>query len=643
MKRIFKQESLILDSRFLGASIFILFVCCVLLFRLWYVQIYKGDYYQSVAERNRIRKVEIAAPRGMIFDRYGKVILGNRMFYDLVYIPQYVQNKETTFEILSRLLHVPVSVFEHRLRVGAATPKYMPITLKRNLSLHEVSTIESNRIFLPGIEIRTAPRRDYKSDIPAHVVGYLGEIDPKTLDILAKKDPDQSYLPGDLIGKQGLEARWEKYLRGKNGHKLIQVDAFGRIATPATADEDWDLPAVQARKGADLELTIDFELQKAVREAFKGKYGAAIVMNPNNGEILAMVSEPGYDPTIYQRSLSREEWDSLVNNPFKPLFDKTTGGEYIPGSIYKAVVAIAALEEGVVNLNTSYDCPGHFTLGDQTFQCWESKGHGHVNLKRALLRSCDVFFYHVGVELGVDKIANYAKKLGLGKELGVNLNLERPGLVPTSAWKKLTHRIAWQPGDTPNIAIGQGYNLLTPMQMVNLYATIANGGKVWRPYLVKRITNHIGETIFFQEPQMLFQTEGINPATYSLMGSLLKNVVMDPEGTGKNAAVGDITIAGKTGSAQVVSLKKNKDNKQDDVSVKWKEHAIFAAFAPVEKPEIALVIVSENDAFGGGGAQAAPIAGKIIKSYLDLKQQRSTGDLTLGSTEKKESSDERKN
>jgi penicillin-binding protein 2 len=637
MRRIVSQEQLIGDNRFLWAHILVLAVSSVLMIRLWYVQIYRGEYYTKVAERNRIRRFEVTAPRGTIYDRNGKVILGNRPFYDLVYIPQYVKDKEATFKILSRLLHLQMSYFERRLRLGSGRPKYMPIVLKRNMSLHEVSAIESNKVFLPGVEVRVVPMRDYNAEVPAHLVGYLGEIDAKALTSLNRKNQKEPYFPGDLIGKHGLEARWENSLRGKNGHVLIQVDAFGRKIIPKEG-EAFELPSVAARKGSDLELTIDLELQKVATQAFKGKYGAVLAVKPNTGEILAMVSEPGFDPTIYQRSLSREEWYSLINNPYKPLFDKTTGGEYIPGSIYKTVVAIAAVEEGIVNPSTTHFCPGHFTLGDQTYQCWEKGGHGIVNLKKALMRSCDVFFYQTGVELGVDKIAMYAKKLGLGKLLGVNLNLERPGLIPTAAWKRQITGTAWQPGDTPNIAIGQGYNLLTPIQMASLYSVIANGGSLWKPFLVKRVTNHIGETTLLQEPELVLSVDGIKPETFAMMRSYLKEVVMNPEGTGKNAAVKDFTVAGKTGSAQVVSLKKNANNKQDNVSVKWKEHAIFTAFSPVENAEIAIAIVSENDAVGGGGAQAAPVAQRIIEAYFELKKRRENpngvqnpnGDLTIG-------------
>jgi penicillin-binding protein 2 len=283
-------------------------------------------------------------------------------------------------------------------------------------------------------------------------------------------------------------------------------------------------------------------------------------------------------------------------------------------------VAIAGLEEHVIDANKTYHCPGYFTLGDRRFYCHERRGHGAVNLQLAMMKSCDVYFYQVGVELGVDRIARYAKAFGLGQSLGIQLNMERPGLIPTSAWKMLVHRFPWAAGDTPNVSIGQGYDLITPVQMANLYASIANGGKVFRPYFVNRVTNHVGETVFEHQPELIRKVAEIKPETFQIVRNVLMSVVMDPKGTGKNANVPGTTVAGKTGSVQVVSLKKNRN--QADVSMNWKEHAMFAAFSPVENAEIAVAIVSQNDTVGGGGRSAAPVAGKIIEAYWRLKREK---------------------
>jgi len=616
MKKIFRRESLIVEGRFMWASIVVLALTTMLLMRLWYVQIYRGDYYRRISENNRIRRIEVPAPRGVVYDANGRVLLGNRPFYDLVLIPQYVHDRETTFRIIARLLHMPVNNLDRSLRASQGQPKYLPVILKRNLTLHEVAIIQSNKVFLPGIDVSVAPRRDYQPDTPSHLVGYLGEISQKRLQELNSFEEENPYWPGDLIGKQGIEARWERYLRGKRGYRLIQVDAFGRQSRIFDKDK-WNLPEVAAIPGSDVVLTIDSRLQQASRDAFRGKYGAVIVMRVDSGEILAMVSEPGYDPGIYQSGLTGEEWRALLKNPFHPFLDKTTGAEYPPGSVYKPIIAMAGLEEKVINNQSTFFCNGSYTLGTQTFSCHQREGHGYVNLQKAMMKSCDVYFYHVGVELGVDRIATYAQAMGLGQKLGIALNTERAGLVPTSAWKKLVHRVPWAAGETPSVSIGQGSNLLTPMQIASMYATIANGGKVWRPHLVRKIVNPVGKTLAEESTFLQKEVKEIKPETFSLVRKALTEVVMNDEGTGKNARVPGLAVAGKTGSVQVVSLKKNRNQK--NVSVMWREHAIFASFAPAESPEIVVVIVSEHDSVGGGGASAAPVAGKILNSWWDLK------------------------
>ncbi|MFK7825368.1 MAG: penicillin-binding protein 2 [Oligoflexales bacterium] len=621
MSRSYKQESPLIESRFLWSNIFLIGIFALLTVRLWYIQIYKGETYRRISENNRIRRIEVPAPRGMIFDRYGSVVLGNRPFFDLVYIPQYVKETETTLQILSQLLHEPTANFERMLRANRGRPKFLPTTLKRNLSIHEVSLIEANKVFLPGIEINVAPRRDYKDHTPAHIVGYMGEISSKALRVWNDKQPENPYLPGDLIGKQGLEYRWESLLRGKRGYRLIQVDAFGR-QTSLFEFEGWHLPIRPAVPGSDLILTLDMELQKAAEKAFQGKYGAVVVLDPQTGEILALISSPGYNPAIYQEGLSVDKWQSLISDPFKPLFDKTTGGSFPPGSLYKPVVAFAALGEGIIKAGSTFPCGGAFELGRDVFHCHHRGGHGQVDLRKALVKSCDIFFYNVGVELGADKIAKYAMDLGLGEKLGVRLNKEDPGLIPTNAWKKMTTKMAWALGDIPPLSIGQGANLLTPVQIASLYGTIANGGKIWRPFVVRKVVNHVGETVLEHKPELLHTSKLVTQAQFKLMRSMLRDVVMSSEGTGRRARVAEAEVAGKTGSVQVVSLKKNRSRKTSTVSMKWQEHAMFAAFSPVENAKIAVAIVSENDRVGGGGSSAAPVAKKIIEAFWRLRKTR---------------------
>jgi penicillin-binding protein 2 len=612
------NDNLLVEGRFFLVSWIIFAIVALLSLRLWYIQIYKGDYYTKISKRNRIRRIEIPAARGSIYDRHGNTVLTNRPFHDLVFIPQYVTDKDTTLKVISRLLNIPVHNLETKLKKGRGRPKFLPIALKRNLTLHEVSIIESSKALLPGIEINSVPRRDYSTLPAAHLVGHLGELRLEHLEKIKENDPETKYIVGDLIGKQGLELKWENELRGIRGVKLIQVDAFGRKT--ASISDDWQLPSSPAVPGKDIYLTLDAELQKITEEAFKGKNGSVVVLNTNSGEILSMVSYPDYPADLFQKGISSEKWRALMNDPFKPLYDKSTGGEYQPGSIYKPVVALAALQEGIVNAKTTFNCTGKFELGGDVFHCHNRAGHGIVNLDKALMKSCNVYFYHLGVELGVDRIAKYAKSLGLGSKLGVNINYERPGLIPTTAWKKLTYRRSWRMGDTPSISVGQGANLLTPFQMASLYSTISNSGKIWKPYIVKKVVNHFGETLSETNPDLIENVSGIAERHFATIRRSLTKVVMDSDGTGHKAKVEGQTVAGKTGSVQVVSLKKNRN--QTDVSVKWREHAIFAAFSPVVNSEVAIAIVSQNDEVGGGGKSAAPIAKVILEGYYDLKRKR---------------------
>ncbi|MFK7873416.1 MAG: penicillin-binding protein 2 [Oligoflexales bacterium] len=611
------SNSPLIEGRFFLASFFCLLVVSGLILRLWFVQVYKGEQYQRISETNRVRRVEIPAPRGMVYDRNGEVILGNRPFFELVYIPQYVKKTEETLKALSQLLHVPMSSFRRMVVAGHGRPEFLPITLKRNLSIHEVSLIESNKFLLPGVEVNIVPRRDYHPYAPPHMIGYLGEVSRKDLDRsedLKLKDP---YRPGDLIGKQGLESTWEHYLRGKRGTQLVQVDAFGRQTNSVPAF--FNLPEEPATPGADLTLTLDLRLQKTVLTAFQGKYGAVVAIDPQNGEILAMLSSPSFDPTMYQDSLSIDKWNSLLADPFKPLFDKTTGGEFPPGSIYKPIVALAALEEGIITDKTNFHCNGSFTLGRDKFHCHRRSGHGVTNLLKAMRGSCDVFFYHIGVELGMDRIAQYARGFGLGERLGIQLNNERPGLIPDSQSKRVRVAI----GETPNLAIGQGSNLLTPLQMANLYAALGNGGKVWKPTLLKHAHDHVGQTLLEHKPELLTQLS-VKPKHMRLIQQSLEEVISHPRGTGRRAALDHIKIAGKTGSVQVVNLKKTR-HRTEKISMKWQEHAVFAGYAPAENPQIALIVISENDPKGGGGKVAAPIAKEIFKGFFALPQKNPQG------------------
>ncbi|KAB8033142.1 penicillin-binding protein 2 [Fluviispira multicolorata] len=611
-----KQESVsdpkrrnIIVSCFLG-------ITAAITARLWYLQIIKGSDFSVASARNRVREITRPAPRGLVYDRQSRILLSNRLFFDLIVIPQYLQNKGKTLSIVSDLFHIPVNQIERKLVESQANPKFVPVRIKRNLSLHEVATLESNKFFLPGVDVDSAPRRDYLGNESAHLFGYLGEVTSKELDILNSQVSNYQYRVGSIIGKAGIERKYERYLRGGEGREALLVDALGRLQPDSSSDISINLSRA-AQRGNDVYLTIDSELQAVATEAFRNKNGSVCAIDPRNGEILVYLSNPNYKLSMYQDGLTMEDWQTLRANPFKPLLDKVTGGAYPPGSTFKIMVAIAALEEGVITPDRKYNCPGFFVLGNGRWKCWKHTGHGSVNLENALKLSCDVFFYNIGNLLGIDRISKWGRLFGLGERTGLDLNMELPGISPSTEWKLRTKGLPWLSGDTINASIGQGFNLCTPIQILNAFAAMGNGGKLYKPHFLKKIVDNQGK-IIFEERQTLIREIKLNPANIAVIKKGLYEVVHSAEGTAKKARVPGFTVSGKTGTAQTSALKFTKGVNQEDIAFRALDHAWFASYSPSDVPEIAVVVFSEYDG-GGGGANAAPIAQQIIEAFWRKK------------------------
>lgn len=608
--KLLRNESLVDNKRLYFVLGGFLILLSLLAGRLWYLQILKGKDFAIASERNRVREVTKPAPRGLIYDADGNLLLANRPFFDLVIIPQYLQSKDETIRIVSDLFSIPVEQIERRLSEAQGIPRFVPVRIKRNLSLHEVALVESNKFFLPGVDVDTAPRRDYVHNESAHLFGYLGEVTPKELDSLNAASRDYQYRLGSIIGKLGVEKKYEQFLRGVEGKDYLQVDAYGRLQSSSSFDFGLN-EKKQGRRGYDVYLTLEDEVQRAAVEAFRNKNGALVALDPRNGAVLAYVSNPNFSLSMYQDGLTSEDWQVLQNNPFKPLLDKVTGGAYPPGSTFKIITAIAALEEGVVNASRAWPCNGVFTLGNGRWRCWKKEGHGWVNLRRAMEVSCDIYFYQVGNLLGVDRIAKWSRAFGLGEKTGLDLNMEVPGIVPSTEWKLRARGQQWQSGDTINISIGQGYNLMTPIQIANLFAAMGNGGKVYRPYLLKKIVDEAGNIVAEEKPLERRRVQ-MRPENLALVKASLYDVVHSPTGTGKKSLVPGFTVSGKTGTAQTSALRKASE--QEDVAFQLRDHAWFAAYSPSENPEIAVVALSENDG-GGGGSNAAPIVQQVLEAF----------------------------
>lgn len=556
----------------------------VLLIRLWQLQILQGSEYRKISESNRLRVFGVSAPRGIIFDRNGIPLVKNISYFCASLIPEEFDNRK--LPDLARLLKVSEEELSRRIARKVQSP-FTPLRLKEGLSFSEVSYIEARKSDFPGLMIEIEVSRQYIfGTVGAHVIGYLGKLSPSQ-----SKDPAFRDVPSEaFIGQWGVEKIYDKSLRGTAGQRIIEVDALGREIRLLKEN-----PPV---KGQDLTLSIDIALQQEAEKAFDGKAGALVALQPGTGEVLGLISAPSFDPNKFAKGISPEEWTSLMNDKRLPMLDRAVQSQYPPGSTFKIITAIAGLESGVIDEATTATCRGGISYGKWHFGCWRKAGHNTVSLHRALVESCDVYFYETGRKLGIDRIYDYATRLGLGKETGIVLGSEKKGLIPNTAWKTETKKLPWFLGETFVNAIGQGYVATTPLQMAVMMSAVSNGGIVYRPALIK------------DEGPVVLRHADVKPETLEAIRQHLSGVVNEPGGTGGAARSAMTVIGGKTGTAQVVSIR--KDSKY--LSEKHRDHAWFVAMAPVEKSEIAVAVMVEHG--GHGGSAAAPIAKRAIEAYL---------------------------
>ncbi|MBY0469558.1 penicillin-binding protein 2 [bacterium] len=591
----------------------------LLIARLVYLQVLTGDKMRLYSEENRFKRVKIASPRGMLFDRKHRLLIDNRPAFDLEIIPQYLSESKQSKEVislLSRIIQMPEAKIYEILAKAKNQPSFMPVKIKTDLSRDEVAVVESWRLDMPGVQVQEEIKRtNIYGDVASHLLGYIGEVNSTELPTLNKAG--QRYALGDVIGKFGLEKELESTLRGVDGEKIVEVDALGRIKIGKeksrvidTHQEKLPVP------GKNLILTIDQDLQLAAVEAFKDKIGSLVAVDPRNGEILAMISRPSFDPTEFSRGISPALWQKLLANENHPLRDKTLQDHYSPGSTFKVVTAIAGLEEGVIDERTTFKCTGSMRVGNRIYHCHSKRGHGDVNVVSALAQSCDVFFYRTAQALkSVDTIAMWAKHLGLAKKTGVNLAREVPGLMPTEEWKLRRFGQPWSAGETLLVGIGQSFVLTTGLQLANLYASIANGGTLYRPYLVKEIESYEGKVLKEFKPEVLDQTR-LQPKTYQLIKQGLWGVVNNPTGTSYHQRLPGMDFVGKSGTVQVVRLSADKVyQKCDTMKFRDRHNAVFAGFAPAKDPVIAVAAIVEHGC--GGSIAAAPIVRAVIKKYLE--------------------------
>jgi len=593
----------IFNSRLKKVTLLILAAFAALVFRLWFLQIISGPSYRSKSEKNRIHLQDIPPFRGMIFDRNGELLVDNRPSYHLYIIPEEIQDRKSLLKSLERLIGLKPSTVRSILKSNASKSPFKPIAIKKNISRIELAVLETNLFNLAGVMIQVQPQRHYiYNQFASHLIGYLGEISERQLD----SGKYVNNKAGDLIGKYGVEGKWQQALNGFRGGAQVEVDAAGRKLRIISQK-----PPIS---GANIYLTIDKDLQAVAEDELKGKKGALVAINPNNGEILALASSPAFDPNVFIGGIDIKTWKELASSKDYPLQNRSISGQYPPGSTFKIAVALAGLEEGIIDPKEEIFCNGSYSVGNHLYRCWRKVGHGRVSFHKALVESCDVYFYNIGRRLGIDKIAQYAKQLGLGIKTDFDLGYERSGLIPNSQWKLKRWGVPWQAGETVSASIGQSFVLVTPLQMARFISAVFNGGHLYQPKVIKGVVK--GDQKIDEFTPRLIGNVKHKAEHMALIKEALIGVVNEPRGTGSKAKVQGITVAGKTGTAQVIRLALEKSyGGQGEIPDEFRDHAWFVAIAPADKPRLALAVLVENG--GHGGSAAAPIAKKVLEAYFN--------------------------
>lgn len=594
------EKNRVLIRRTFAVIFFNLLAFGVIFARLYYLQVREADKYKMMSDENRISTRFLVPPRGLIYDRNGEVIAKNDQDFQALLVAEQSPNIEKTLQTFKQI--IPLSAEEENkiLKNIKNRRRFIPVKLKDNLSWDEVSKILLRAPDLPGVEIDEGLSRYYPyADIYAHVLGYVGPISDKD-----KKDNPLYMVPGFKIGKSGLERYFDYKLQGKGGTIKLEVNAYGRVMN--------EIERNSGEEGESLHLTLDARLQRVAYEAFGEESGAAVVLNVKTGEILALVSTPSFDPNLFTNGISYKHWNALLNNERTPLVNKAVSGQYSPGSTFKVVVALAALEAGVIDINTRFTCSGGLDVGNIRFHCWRHSGHGSLNVVEALKHSCDIFFYETAMKLGIDKIHDMAVKLGMGNVIEVGLDNEKSGIIPSKSWKKARYGTAWTYGDAANSGIGQGYVLATPLQLATMLARVVNGGYAVQPTFIKPTDKELAK----------IKRLDISTKNIEIVKRGMFEVVNGAGGTAGRARfnINGAMMGGKTGTTQVrrISMKERSSGILRDEQLPWRlrNHALFIGFAPVDNPRYAVAVVVEHGSSGSG--VAAPIASKILQTALKL-------------------------
>ncbi len=587
-----KGKVLINRSLVVGIGKFLFLM--IIIMRLYYLQVYQADRYKMLADENRISTRLLVPPRGIIYDRNGKMIATNRQNFQALIVAEQAPNVQATLDAFKKIMPLSEAEEERIKKDLKRNRSFVPIKIRENLSWEEVAKIQMNAPDLPGIIIDEGLSRYYPyGEKMAHILGYVSSVSEKD----AKDDPLLE-VPGFKIGKSGIEKLYEKKLRGKGGNLKLEVNAYGRVMKEIERNDG--VP------GENIELTIDARLQEKAYDAFGEQSGAAVLLDVNSGEILAFVSTPAYDPNELSQGLSSQQWKDLVANEKKPLNNKAISGQYSPGSTFKIITALAALEAGVIKMDTRFFCSGKMFFGSHAFHCWKHQGHGYLDVVQSLQHSCDIFFYETAQRIGIEKIADMARKFGLGSRIDVGLENEKAGLIPDKAWKRRRFGESWQQGESLISGIGQGYILVTPLQLATMVSRFVNGGYKIKPTFSK----------LSQEELAKVEKINVKDSYLNLIKQGMFDVVNVPGGTafGSRFDYNGVKMGGKTGTTQVrrITMKERQTRilRQDELPWHLRDHALFVGYAPFQNPKYAVAVLVEHG--GGGSSVAAPIAKQIL-------------------------------
>ena len=564
----------------------------------WFVQLVQGDYYRELAENNRLRKLPIKAPRGLIYDRKGRLLVENVPSYNLMIDRSRSARLEESLGFAASVLGRPVEDLRSILEGYRGIPTFKPVLLAENLTLSQVARIGVEGLRFPEFEVEVQHLRLYRHrEQTAHLLGYLGEVSQEEI-----AGSNGTYQPGDLVGKKGIEQTYDTHLRGADGERVVVVDSRGELL-----EEYGREPAVP---GKNLTLAIDLDLQQEAARWLDGpeKVGAVVAMDPRNGEILTLVSSPSYNPNLFARRLQKGEWKALIEDPNHPLQNRAIQNTYSPGSTFKMIMETAGMTEGIFDEHTTVGCAGAKSFYGRPFRCWRAGGHGTVNAHLALKLSCDVYFYTLGQKLGVERIARYARLFGFGSPTGIDIAGEKHGLVPDPEWSQKVRKQPWYPGETISVSIGQGPVLVTPLQMAEMTALVANGGYKVLPHLIK-------DTKLPPPEHVPIDADALRTVRGGMWA-----VVNEPGGTAYGSArLPGVEIAGKSGTVQVIAYAQRTDARH--LPFKYRDHAWFTSFAPAVDPQLVVTVFAEHG--GGGSRVAAPIAQALYAKYFGIDHGKS--------------------